>query len=219
MSSCAKSLGALHRITKTLQIGGKRWKNDPFELSATRLEEAQGQIGSDLLETINMLEEHLKIAWREMSRLRWEGLSSEPIHGDYCHFNCRFAGDIVASIVDWDHARLAPRTLDLAHFLGVACGWPVPIDHYEDFRWSATRVPELQYLENLLRCYATGGGRLCSQECELLPWTVVALWPQQVVRFYLHDEGFERSRAVVDFSEFFIENSSQIFRIAKNAVA
>jgi len=57
-----------------------------------------------------------------MERLGWAELSLIPVHGDYHHFNCRFKGDRVVGIVDFDNARMECRLYDVAHALNITLG-------------------------------------------------------------------------------------------------
>jgi Ser/Thr protein kinase RdoA (MazF antagonist) len=198
IASCARVLGRLHRVTATVEIGGKRWRDDPFDLSresldraTTDLERARWSSAArrQRLQALERLSLALTHARREMERLGWWEVAVQPIHGDYCQFNCRFRGDGVAAIIDWDHARLAPRISDVAHALNVTLGWAREIDYYEDFRWRDARPLRPDEVGVWLARYCQSAGPLTVQEARLLPWACLAHWPRQTAGFALEDVG------------------------------
>ena len=116
--ACATSLGKYHSAVLGETLGGKRWKDDPFAESMNVLLRAKDALlGSQLqneekehvLSLISEMNKLLKLTRQKMEHLGWFRLPIMPIHGDFCQFNCRFDGNQVVGIVDWDHSRLAPR--------------------------------------------------------------------------------------------------------------
>jgi Ser/Thr protein kinase RdoA (MazF antagonist) len=146
-----------------------------------------------------------------MESLGWWDLPVQPIHGDYCQFNCRFRSSDVVAVIDWDHARLAPRLLDVAHALNITLGWPSSIDYYEDFRWSDAMPLEPADVSAWLAKYCRSGAPLDGREVQILPWACLALWPWQTAGFCLQNAGTANgAAAVVDYAEQ-IETASTLF--------
>jgi len=199
--NCARALGVLHTATMGSDIGGKRWRDDPFGLSEDRLRETGEEIArarlpasekAVLSSAVRRLSEFLELARRNAYEDGWNQLPVQPIHGDFCQFNCRFSGSDVVGVVDWDHARLGPRLLDIAQAVNIGLGWATGIDYYEDFTWADARPLELEALSTWLTAYLSEAHPLTATEARLLPWACVALWPWHVGGFWpqAHDAGF-----------------------------
>lgn len=191
--NCARALGVLHTATMDSDIGGKRWRDDPFGLSVDRLRGTEEEIArarlsagekATLSTAVRRLSEFLELARRNAYEDGWNRLPVQPIHGDFCQFNCRFSASDVVGVVDWDHARLGPRLLDIAQAVNIGLGWATEIDHYEDFTWADARPLEIEQVSTWLTAYLSEARPLTATEARLLPWACAALWPWHVGGFW-----------------------------------
>ncbi len=209
------------------QIGDKSWRDDPFfyamhfiQLAKERVPQHQLSATSkkrvaDLLNELCDLLEEVK---QRLLDLGWLDLPQSPIHGDYCHFNCRFDEGQVVGVVDWDNAHLGPRLLDIAHAVNIGLGWSGSINYYEDFLWRNSVLPNHQELMNWFSEYSRTAPLLSEEEIQLIPLVCAALWPAPSSGFEPKCEvEIPKCEAVVRYMQYFLneaENISKNLRVA-----
>jgi len=186
IGECAGTLGVFHRAVKSAEIGGKQWQDDPFSYAMMFVDQAEERVPGHKLSraskqhVLALLDEMrglLEKAKQRAVELGWLDLPLSPIHGDYCQFNCRFKGNRVVGVVDWDQARLAPRLLDVVFAVNIGLGWSGSLDYYEDFLWRDSVLPDLQALVNWLAEYGQQAPPFSEEEIRLFPLLCAALWP------------------------------------------
>jgi Ser/Thr protein kinase RdoA (MazF antagonist) len=116
--------------------------------------------------------------------LGWSELSLIPVHGDYHQFNCRFEGDQVAGIVDFDNTRLEPRLYDVAYAINDMLGMDWRREPDDKFLWSRSRLLEPAALKKWLRAYNRYAPPLSKEEIKLLPLVCAVVWPETIHAFY-----------------------------------
>ncbi len=225
--SCARTLGILHRAVKDAQVGGKAWRDDPFSYSMSFIRQAKDRLPEHPLcsaskgrvaRLLDDLCDLLDKAKQRLMGLGWQDLPRSPIHGDYCQFNCRFDKDVVVGVVDWDHARLGPRLLDIAHAVNIGLGWRSAIDYYEDFRWQHAVLPYRQELVNWYVEYGSTAPPLSDREAQLLPLVCTALWPAPSGGFEPKCEAeIPGCDAIVATMRHFLNEAEDISRDLKSA--
>lgn len=162
-------------------------------------------------ELINDMAELLRQASSFLISRNWFELPHIPVHGEYTQYHCRYEGDDVAAVIDWDTARLAPRIQDFARAMNVGLGWGVSVPDDDSFKWRATDIPTVADVIHWVECYRGRAPPLTRTELELLPFVCVAMWPQsggsQVPNTDAEVEDCDR---VVKFMRFWIDEARAI---------
>ena len=159
-SSFIKMLGQYHQAVTDHHLTGQQWDIVPLsrhhlngietDVSKLPLTAEDQQYLRDL---VAELREMLAITERRMKRLGWSKLPLIPVHGDYHIFNCRFAGNEVVGVVDFDNTRLEPRLYDLAYALNTMLGldWRREYDHV--FLWAGVKPLQPMAVQTWLSAY------------------------------------------------------------------
>ena len=160
---------------------------------------------------IDKLSDLLEEAKQRLLALGWFDLPQVPIHGDYCQFNCRFEGDQVVGVVDWDHARMGSRLMDIAHAINIGLGWRGSIDYHEDFLWRDAVVPSRETFINWLIAYHHQAPPLTDVEIQILPLICAALWPAPSIAFVpTNDNEVVGCNAMVDYMQHYLDKAEDI---------
>lgn len=105
----------------------------------------------------------------------WE-LPHIPIHGEFSQYHCRYEGDEVAAVIDWDTVRLAPRLHDLSRAIDIGIGWGSSVEDPYTFSWHQTDVPSVDDIAEWMESYLELGPPLSQKEVKLLPYVCAAMW-------------------------------------------
>ena len=188
--SCAATLGQYHRAVAQVRLEGGQW--GVVDLSRHHLETLrnaviEGQLSPEdkrhVQEALADLQEMLTFTERRMELLGWSDLDVIPVHGDYHQFNCRFEGDRVVAIVDFDNSRLEPRLYDVAYALDMMLGLDWRREADEDFIWRNVRLLEPAILHPWMTAYSRYAPPLSEAEIQLLPWVCATVWPEAIHGF------------------------------------
>ena len=141
----------------------------------------------------------------------WWGLPHVPVHGEFCQYHCRYQGDELVAVIDWDTARLAPRIQDVARAMDVCLGWGTSVEDYDSFQWRKTAVPEVADVVHWVDRYRDSGPAFSRKEVELLPYACAAMWPtaggSHVPNSEAEVPGCDR---VVQFMRFWLDEAAAI---------
>lgn len=166
------------------------------------------------------MQDLLELAKQKMEDFGWFRLPVMPIHGDFCQFNCRFEGRQVVGIVDWDHSRLGPRLLDIAHALNIGLGRRGSIEYYEDFRWYDSVILEPDTLESWFKSYARYGFPLSEEEAQLLPFTCAVMWIEESAGFYpTSSVEMPNCDAIVKYLRHLLQETKSISNIVRSCIS
>jgi Ser/Thr protein kinase RdoA (MazF antagonist) len=105
--------------------------------------EQEREIGQSIAELGELTAE----AENVLNSLGWSDLALIPVHGDYHQFNCRFEGDEVAAVVDFDNSRLEPRLYDIVYALHMMLGLGWQVEAEKEPVWSRARLLEPALIE------------------------------------------------------------------------
>jgi Ser/Thr protein kinase RdoA (MazF antagonist) len=141
----------------------------------------------------------------------WWSLPHIPVHGEFCQYHCRYEGEEVIAVIDWDTTRLAPRIQDLARAIDVGMGWSSAVSTYDSFQWRLTDTATIEDVAKWLSCYLELAPPLSRTEAELLPYACAAMWPtaggSQVPGT---DEQVQDCERVVQFMRFWVDEAQAI---------
>lgn len=185
--AAATAQGWFHReASKAPGLGTCYWDEDAgFEYSLAFNENARGFLAKKSLsmssrqqvtDCIDEMEEILHTARSILVSEDWFELPHVPVHGEYCQYHCRYAGDKVVGVIDWDTARLAPRIQDVARALDIGLGWGA-VEDYDSFQWQRTEIPEVADVVHWVDCYRETAPPFSRKELELFPYACAAMWP------------------------------------------
>ncbi len=221
--AAATTLGRFHREgPKAKGLGTCYWNDwDPeFQYSKAFNQNAydflRGKALSEskrrfVTECIDEMAELLNRASSLLIAKNWFDLPHIPIHGEYHQYHCRYDGDQVAAVIDWDTARLAPRLQELCRALNVGIGWGAPILDNDNYRWQWMGVPSVGDVADWMNHYRESAPPLSLDETELLPYVCVGMWPQsggsQVPSCDEEVEGCDR---VVQFMRFWFDEAEAV---------
>ena len=188
--SCAAKLGQYHQAVTSVRLDGHQWGAvyiSRHHLERLRNVVAEGQLSPEdkrrVGEALADLQEMLTFTERQMELLGWSDLDVIPVHGDYHQFNCRFEGDQVAAIVDFDNSRPEPRLYDVAYALDMMLGLNWRREADEDLIWRNARPLEPAALHPWMTAYSRHAPPLSEAEIQLLPWVCAAVWPEAIQGF------------------------------------
>ena len=188
--SCAAVLGQYHRAVAEARLEGGQWgivSLSRHHLRILRTAVTEGQLPTEgkrhVQEVIAELQEMLTAAERQMESLGWSDLEVIPVHGDYHQFNCRFEGDRVVAIVDFDNSRLEPRLYDVAYALDMMLGLDWRREPDENFLYRNARPLDPVTLQPWMMAYSRHAPPLSEAEIRLLPWVCAAVWPEAIHGF------------------------------------
>jgi len=188
--SCAETLGQYHRAVADAQIDGDGWgivSLSRHHLDVLSEAVAERQLSEDdkrrVRQVIVQLYEMLTIAEGQMESLGWADLDAIPVHGDYHQFNCRFKGDRVAAIIDFDNSRLEPRIYDIAYALDMMLGLDWRREPEKEYLWRNTRLLRPEIIGSWMTAYSRYAPPLSDAEIRLLPWVCAAVWPEAIHGF------------------------------------
>ena len=183
--SMAVGLGRLHSLTAQSGITGWWWDYDPtFRfpvdfLDYRRRTLAEANISKAHREKVQTclddMGEMLADAIRQLTDAGWNDLPHIPIHGDFGHHNCRYAGPNLAAVVDFGMARMSPRSLDISKGLATALG-PGADDHFPGWERSQLLPPAREDAVRWLEQYLVFAPPFDDKEARLLPLVCAANW-------------------------------------------
>ena len=188
--NCAATLGQYHRAVAKARLESGQWgivSLSRHHLDVLRNAVTEGQLPTGdkrhVQKVLAELQEMLAVAEQRMESLGWSDLDVIPVHGDYHQFNCRFEGDRVVAIVDFDNSRLEPRIYDVAYALDMMLGLDWRREPDEDFLWRNARPLDLAVLQPWMTAYNRYAPPLSETEIRLLPWVCAAVWPEAIHGF------------------------------------
>lgn len=218
----ALALGQFHRLAPTApNLGTCYWEDaDPtFGYSQAFLDNARGYAESrqfplakyqQVTACIDQMNNTLRLARDYLLDRDWFSLPHVPIHGEFCQYHCRYAGERVLGVIDWDTTRLAPRIQDAARALNVAIGWG-PVDTYYSFAWQLTATPDLGAIARWVDHYLQDAPPFTQEELELFPYLCAAVWPTsggaQVPR---NEEEVNNCERVAEYMQFYLDEAEAI---------
>lgn len=221
-ASSARALGWFHRVSPSApDIGTHYWDEDAeFEytqshvhmsrewLMAKNLTALSQKRALEVLDDLTALFEGVRSSL--IQKRYWE-LPHIPIHGEYHQYHCRYEGDEVAAVIDWDTARLAPRLHDLSRAIDIGIGWSSSLDDPYNFSWHYTDVPTVEDIVEWMRSYLELGPPLSRREIDLFPSVCAAMWGTAgcpgVPR---SDAEIESCEKVTDFMRLWLTEASAI---------
>ncbi len=194
--ACAAALGRLHsaladfEVSEDMESGlGVRCG---VSLSAGHLARmcsavADGEVsGSGKRHVLEVLREASSLhaeAVERVRRLGWDDLPAVAVHGDYHQFNCRFDGDELVAIVDFDNCRLEPRLYDVAY----ASDFMLALDWRRESEqrglWRTVRRLDAARVFGWLEAYSRFAPPLSDDERRMLPSACAVVWPEVIQGF------------------------------------
>ncbi len=141
----------------------------------------------------------------------WFTLPHVPVHGEFCQYHCRYDGDAVVGVIDWDTARLAPRIQDVARAIDIGLGWGPLVEDYDGFTWQRTEIPVVSDVAHWVNCYLQEGPPLSQREIELFPYICAAMWPTAGgAQVPASEEEMAECDRVVRFMRFWLNEATVI---------
>jgi len=218
--SCAETLGQYHRAVADARIDGEEWNIvgvSRHHLDGLNEAVAERQLSEEekrrVRRVIDELHEMLTAAGGQMESLGWSDLDAIPVHGDYHLFNCRFEGDRVAAIVDFDNSRLEPRIYDVAYAMDMMLGLDWRREPEEEYLWRDARLLGPEAIGPWMTAYSRYAPPLSDTEIRLLPWVCAAVWPEAIHGFLpktaAEVPGCER---VAECMRYLLDNASMLSR-------
>lgn len=221
-AAMARVLGWFHRVGPGApDLGTHYWDEDAgFEYSQSHVRMSRDWLrakglgaeshrrATEVLEELTATFEGVRS--RLVAQAYWE-LPHIPIHGEFHQYHCRYEGDQVAAVVDWDTVRLAPRLHDVSRAIDIGVGWSASVEDPYAFRWHLTEVPTVGDIVEWMEAYLEFGPPLSRREIELFPYVCAAMWGTAgcpgVPR---SDADMEHCGRVVDFMRFWVREASAI---------
>jgi len=220
--NCAAVLGQYHAAVRDFRLRGNmkpglaHWRGAAISRNHLRLMNAAvaetplppgGK--RQVREVLSQLQETLQTAEEQMERLGWSNLGRVPVHGDFHQFNCRFEGDGVVGVVDFDNSRLEPRLYDVAYALDMMLGLDWRSEWEKRFLWRNCRLLEPAVVNPWLAAYCRQGAPFSELEKKLLPLLCVVVWPE-VIHGFFPTSSVEVSGCgrVAEFVRYLVGNSA-----------
>ena len=151
------------------------------------------------------------MALARLVSLGWEERDCIPVHGDFHQSNCRFDGDRVVGVVDFDNSRLEPRLYDVAYAVSFMLGMDWPAEAQTRGRWRRCRPMMPHPWRAWLNAYLREGPPLEAREARLLPHVCAAVWPEVVNDFFPTDaRDLPRSTRVVECMRHFLDGAESL---------
>lgn len=220
----AVALGQFHRLAPMVpDLGTCYWEDaDPtFGYSQAFLDNARGYAESrrfplakhqQVMACIDHMNETLRRARDYLLARDWFSLPHVPIHGEFNQYHCRFEGERVLGVIDWDTTRLAPRIQDVARAMNVGIGWG-PVDTHYSFAWQLTATPDIGAIIRWVDHYLQNAPPFTREELELFPYLCAAIWPTsggaQVPR---NEDEVHNCERVAEYMRFFVDEADAIRR-------
>jgi Ser/Thr protein kinase RdoA (MazF antagonist) len=224
--NCAETLGQYHRAMADVQIDGDGWgivSLSRHHLDVLNEAVAERQFSEEdkrqVRQTIVQLYEMLTIADERMESLGWSDLDTIPVHGDYHQFNCRFEGDQVAAMVDFDNSRLEPRIYDVAYAMDMMLGLDWRREPEEEYLWRDARLLRPEIIGPWMTAYSRYAPPLSAAEIRLLPWVCAAVWPEAIHGFLPKTaEEMPGCERVAECMRYLLGNAVMLSRCIEQAV-
>jgi len=224
IENCAVVLGLYHRTVgafrpdEGMKPGLGDW--NAVSISEHNLKQVKEDIDrrpiagtsrSVLLQMHEKLEEAFEETKQRTKSIGWWGLSRIHVHGDFHQFNCRYEGNRVVGLVDFDNSRLEPRLYDVAHGINIMLGLAWHSERQIDTVWRTPRQPQPHSLARWLLLYTRYAPPLSEVELKLLPLACALVWPEVFAGFYRNSTsdttGCERASA---YMRYLVDNAVRV---------
>lgn len=219
LDACAVALGMLHGLTVNSTLAGWRWDWDPaLRFPYELLEYWRSRLAESLLSATSRkrvgrcmddMESMLRDVTESLTTADWYSLPHIPIHGEYNQFNCRFSGNQLAAVIDWEALRHAPRVLDVAYAMNFAVGWPVSREQQNAGRWPVPIIPEPGEIVSWLNQYRRFAPPIGEKEIALLPLLCAAIWPA-CCSLPLKEEEVEDCEMSAEYMRHLVDNAEAL---------